>query len=247
MSIKPLRFRILQLTFFFSIFSVTAFAQSPGLGSWNQINVQYTFNKKISLFAEGQLRSVKFYNQYFYLDAKGGINYSFENGLKVALAVGKYNEFQEGGEFLTPLKSDEFRVWTQLISTEKLWNLKVEHRYRAELRFYPFETRHRFRYRLGFSLPFGPKVNGAKPITFALTNEIFMMMETPYFLRNRFSPIIKYRFSKQLSAQAGYMYQFDYKYDAEKGRDFLFLGLIFDFYHKDKPTAELPNLDFLSL
>jgi hypothetical protein len=222
-------------------------AQSPGLGSWNQINVQYTFNKKILLFGETQIRSINFYDHYFYFDAKGGVNYSFDNGLKLALAAGKYNEFQEGGDFLTPMKSDEIRLWAQLISTENLWKVKVEQRYRAELRYFPYETRHRFRYRLGLSYPFGPKINGARPLTVSVSNEVFMMFETPYFIRNRFSPVLKYRFSKNLSAQAGYLYQFDYKYDAEKGRDFLFIGLIFDFYHKDKPTAELTNLDLTDL
>lgn len=246
MTSKLLRLRFLLLVYFI-ILSVSAFAQSPGLGSWNQINVQYTFNKKISLFGEAQLRSINFYDRYYYFDAKAGINYSFGNGLKVALACGKYNEYQEGGDFLTPLKGDEFRLWTQIMTVQNLWKLKVEQRYRAEFRIFPYETRHRFRYRLGLSLPLGPKINGAKPFTLAVTNEIFMMAETPYFIRNRFSPVVKYRFSKQLSAQAGYMYQFDYKYDAEKGRDFLFLGIIFDFYHKEKATAEVPDFEFLGL
>lgn len=247
MSIKHLRLRILRLTLFFSILSVTSFAQSPGLGSWNQINVQYTFNKKIALFGEAQLRSINFYDRYYYFDAKAAIDYSFGNGLKVALGAGKYNEYQEGGDFLTPLKGDEFRLWTQIMTIQNLWKLKVEQRYRAEYRIFPYETRHRFRYRIGLSIPFGPRINGVKPLTLAATNELFMMAETPYFIRNRFSPVIKYRISKSTSLQAGYMYQFDYKYDAEKGRDFLFLGIILDFFHKENTTAEYPDFEFFGL
>ncbi len=41
------------------------------IGSWNIINVKYNVNNQWSLFGEGQLRSLKFYNDFHYYEYNG--------------------------------------------------------------------------------------------------------------------------------------------------------------------------------
>ena len=49
-------------------------AQTIDLGSWNILNIKYNHTEKLSLFAEAQLRSLKFYSDFHYYEYKGGIN-----------------------------------------------------------------------------------------------------------------------------------------------------------------------------
>ncbi len=55
--------------------SESSFSQSVGLGSWNIINVKSDINKRWSVFAEAQLRSLKFYDHFHYHEYKAGLNF----------------------------------------------------------------------------------------------------------------------------------------------------------------------------
>lgn len=99
-----------------------------------------------------------------------------------------YQTYKEGGDFVLPKNNDEFRIWPQVILFQSIGNLKIEQRYRAELRFTSNGYRNRFRYRLGFSYPFGKERNEYKPFQISASNEIFftdkepILKETEYYL-----------------------------------------------------------------
>ena len=69
------------LVLLFSVNSVTA--QNFDLGSWNIINIKYDHNEKWSFFGEGQLRSLKFYDNFHYYEYKGGINFKAHKNLNI--------------------------------------------------------------------------------------------------------------------------------------------------------------------
>jgi hypothetical protein len=220
--------RLMRLVLFVAVLLFVgnlSFGQSSDLGSWNIINIKYKINDKWSVFSEAQLRSLKFYDHFHYYEFKAGVNFQVLPNVNLSLGTGDYNTYKEGGNFITPKNNDELRIWPQVSLTQSIGNLKLEHRYRTELRFTSNGYRNRFRYRLGSSLPFGHEDRGYKPFQLSLSNEIFFTDKEPYFERNRVLISAGIKMSKQISIQIGYLKQFDYKINDETGKDFFQLGL----------------------
>jgi Protein of unknown function (DUF2490) len=207
-------------------------AQSTDFGSWNILHIKYTQTDKLSFFGETQLRSLKFYDNFHYYEYKGGINHKIFDNVLVTMGGGSYQTYKEGGNFLLPKNNDEFRLWPQVTLSQNVGRLKIEQRYRAELRFTSNGYRNRFRYRIGVSVPFGKEKNSFKPYQISLSNELFFTDIEPYFERNRFLLALNYKPKQQVTLQLGYIHQFDYKINDEIGRDFLVLGFYFDLVKK---------------
>lgn len=198
--------------------------QSVGLGSWNILNVKYTLDSQWSIFGEAQLRSLKFYNDFHYYEYKGGLNYKIDKNINLALGLGSYQTYREGGDFVLPKNNDEFRIWPQIILSQSIGKIKIEQRYRAEFRFTSNGYRNRFRYRLGLAYPFGKERNKYQPYQVSVSNEIFFTNKEPYFERNRILLALNYKPSKTTTLQVGYLHQLDYKINDETGRDFFQIG-----------------------
>jgi len=225
--------------------SVSAQFTGSGIGSWNILNFKYTHTPKLSFFGEAQLRSLSFYDQFHYYEVKGGFNYKVLPNLKLSLGAGTYQTFREGGNFVTPKNNDEFRLWPQVILLQDIRQFKLEQRIRTEMRWTSNGYRNRFRYRLAVSHPFGRGEGKSKPFLATISNELFFTDREPYFERNRFQANINYRVAPSTSLQLGYLHQFDYRINDEIGRDFLIVGLYFEFSRvtsgKSRNDAELKD------
>jgi len=216
-------------------------SQTFDLGSWNIINVKFNLEEKWSVFGEAQLRSLKFYNNYHYYEYKGGINYTVNKSVKLALGAGSYQTYREGGNFVLPKNNAEFRLWPQLILFQSIGKFKIEQRYRTELRFTSNGYRNRFRYRIAASYPFGKPRNEYKPFLISASNELFFTDNEPYFERNRLQFAFNFKPSKTTTIQIGYLHQFDYKINDETGRDFLVIGFYAELYRKSSANSETDN------
>lgn len=223
------------------LWSKATIAQTSDLGSWNILNLKHTHTDKLSFFGEAQLRSLKFYKNYHYYEYKGGIDYKVHKNVKLTLGAGSYQTYKEGGDYVLPKNNDEFRIWPQLILFQSIRQLKIEQRYRAELRWTSNGYRNRFRYRLGLSYPFGKERNEYKPYQISASNELFFTDKEPYFERNRLLFAFNYKASKSTTLQIGYLHQFDYKINDETGRDFLVLGFYYDIFRKSISKQENGN------
>jgi hypothetical protein len=221
---------ITTIVFYYSINTITA--QTFDLGSWNILNLKYNHDEKLSFFGEGQMRSLKFYSNFHYYEFKGGINYKVHKNVKLSLGAGSYQTYKEGGDFVLPKNNNEFRIWPQLILFQSINKLKIEQRYRAELRFTSNGYRNRFRYRLGLSYPFGKLRNDYKPFQVSASNELFFTDNEPYFERNRMLLAFNYKPSKATTIQIGYLHQLDYKINDETGRDFFQIGYFIELFRK---------------
>ena len=226
------------ITFYFSLNTMKA--QTFDLGSWNILNLKYNLDEKLSFFGEGQLRSLKFYSEFHYYEYKGGINYKVHKNVKLSLGAGSYQTYKEGSNFLLPKNNDEFRIWPQVILFQSIGKLKIEQRYRAELRFTSNSYRNRFRYRFGVSYSFGKQRKEYQPFQFSASNEIFFTNKEPYFERNRMLIVFNYKPSKATTIQFGYLHQFDYKINDETGRDFFQIGYFIELFRK---TSQNTNID----
>ena len=201
-------------------------------GTWNLINIKYNLNKSFFVTFEGQLRSLGTYTDFHYHEFSQSTNYRFNTNLIGTIGIGKYDTYQEGGNFITPKNNDEIRLWPQLTTFQRFEHITIEHRYRMELRFATNNYRNRYRYRLGVQIPFGKQENGYTPYSIQLNNELFFSENEPYFERNRLQGIFNYKPSIIINIQIGYLYQFDYKIVDETGRSFLILGINFELYKK---------------
>lgn len=224
------RFYLILLVIIFSIKYLSA--QSVDLGSWNILNIKYNCTDKLSLFGEGQIRSLRFYNYFHYYEFKGGINYKIHNSVQLTLGAGSYQTYREVGNFELPKNNDEFRLWPQIILYHEIYKLKIEQRYRTEMRWTSNGFRYRFRYRFGISHPFGKDTKGYKPFQASFSNELFFTDNEPYFERNRIQMTLNYKTTKRSTIQFGYLHQFDYKINDETGRDFLVLGFYYELFGK---------------
>lgn len=223
---------LLLLILFIISYANTAIAQTNDLGSWNILNLKYIHTDKLSFFGEAQLRSLKFFDNFHYYEYKGGINYKVYKNLLLTIGAGSYQTYKEGGDFVLPKNNDEFRIWPQVILFQSVGKLKIEQRYRTELRWTSNGYRNRFRYRLGVSYPFGKERNEYKPYQISASNELFFTDKEPYFERNRLLFALNFKPSKAISLQIGYLHQFDYKINDETGRDFLVVGFYYDIFRK---------------
>jgi len=211
------------------VVAVRLYAQLPDLGSWNIINIKYNHDTVWSAFGEAQLRSLRFYDHFHYYEYKGGINYRYNKHLQFTLAAGSYQTYREGGNFVTPKNNDEFRLWPQVLLNQTIARIRIEQRYRAELRFTSAGYRNRFRYRLGASYTILKRDNTPTKFQITANNEIFLTNREPYFERNRSQVALAYKAGQHTTVQICYLHQFDYRINDETGRDFLVIGWYFDF------------------
>jgi len=152
--------------------------------------------------------------------------------VQLSLGLGSYQTFKEGGNFVLPKNNDEFRIWPQVLLSQSIGKLKIEQRYRIELRFTNVGYRNRFRYRLGLAYPLGKEREGYKPFQINVSNELFFTNKEPYFERNRLLFSFNYKFSATATISVGYLSQFDYKINDETGRDFFQIGYFWEFTRK---------------
>ena len=225
-----MKFRFIQLLFFLPFLAV---AQS-GLGSWNIINVTMKVDSKWSVFAESQLRSLSFYDEFHYYEIKTGFNYKIKPNFSVTSGIGSYNTYSEGGDFEQPMQNKEIRTWFQVNLKNPFDYIVFEHRYRAEQRFTTNGYRNRFRYRLSAIIPLNGKKIESKSFYLSAWNEIFFTDKESFFERNRLFVGGGYQFFENLAIQTGYIHQFDYKINDETGRDFFNIALLYNFNLSNK-------------
>jgi hypothetical protein len=217
-------------------------AQTEGLGSWNILNLQYKWNDRLSGLVEGQVRSLKFYDNFHYYEYKGAVTYKAMSGLRLALGAGRYVTYLPGGDFVTPKANDELRIWPQVAFDASLGRLRLEHRYRWEMRYTSFGYRNRFRFRLGLAYPFGASKSGERPYTISASNELFFSDQEPYFERNRAQVTLNRRITPGVALQLGYLHQFDYRINDEIGRDFLVVGVYLELHRKKEQAPISPEV-----
>jgi hypothetical protein len=230
--------RFTQLIVWITVLGYSFPAQAQ-LGTWNVLSFKTSFNEKWGAFAEGQVRSLKFYDDFHYHELKGGVTYSFDKNFSFAVATGNYDTYQSGGDFVTPRASDEIRLFEQLTMSQVLTRVKFEHRYRAEQRFTKDGYRNRFRYRFQTVIPINRNKVEPKSWFINTSGEIFFRDTPQYFERLRTFAGLGYQFSRTHTLMLGYMHQFDYQLVDETGADFLYISFLFDLHRNKNRNREI--------
>ena len=227
--IPAFRFAKIALICFLNLHVLQAQSDLDHLGTWNILNVRLKLTQRWSLFAEPQLRSLRFYDHFHYYEIKGGVQFNLNPNFSFLAGFGDYHTYQEGGNFVEPQLNDEFRSWLQITMSQQLHRFKFEHRYRAEQRWPSSGYRNRFRYRLNAVFALGDKKLTPGDWYLTASDEIFFTDRAPYFERNRFFMGAGYLVSDRLTLQACWMKQFDYRINDETGRNFLQISVLTEF------------------
>jgi len=72
-------------------FSMVFSQNESKIGSWNILNVTMKINPKWSIFSEGQIRSLSFYDEFHYYELKVGATYKIKPNFSVTTGIGDYN------------------------------------------------------------------------------------------------------------------------------------------------------------
>lgn len=241
--LTPFHFKRFNLLIFFLAIVFQTQSQTD-LGSWNIFSAKASFSERWGGFLEGQVRSLKFYDNFHYHEIKGGLTYALDKNFSFAVAGGKYDTYLEGGNFVTPRASDEVRLFEQMTMSQYVHRIKFEHRYRAEQRFTKIGYRNRFRYRLQAILPISKAKIQPNSWYLSVSGEVFFTDTPAYFERIRLYTGIGYQVSKTFGLQAGYLHQFDYRLIDETGKDFLQLSFLWDLkFHKNEQERLPTQID----
>ncbi|TGE23961.1 DUF2490 domain-containing protein [Hymenobacter aquaticus] len=191
-----------------------AHAQTPGTwGNWyiGTVVLPGSVEKKWGGYVEVQARSDGLFRQYFYNELKGGVSYDLDKNFTVLLGTGRYSTFDEPGP-----RTLEKRLWQQLVLSQYMDRLKIEHRYRVEQRWLHYQAedstafRQRLRYRLNAFLPLNHKTVTEKTVFLSVYDEVFLNPRGPVFERNRFYTGLGYQFNRHLNVQLGWVRQANY-------------------------------------
>jgi hypothetical protein len=205
-------------------------SQNKRLGTFQLLNADYYLTPKWNLWFEQQLRADKFFNDFYYYELKGGINYKVQKDFSILLGVGKYDTYSHGGNFKSPTAIQEFRLWEQFNLTNQISRIKLEHRYRIEQRFRTDGYRNRFRYRINALVPINKQQLQNGTFYTTISNEVFLREKERFFERNRFIWAVGYQFAKQFSLQLGWARQYDYSTAGVGSKqDFLHTSFLFHF------------------
>ena len=195
--------------------STAACAQTSGpWGNWyiGTVALPGSVEQKWGGYVEVQARSNALLRQYFYNELKGGLSYDLDKNFTVLLGGGRYATFGEPGPV-----SVEKRLWQQLVLSQYMSRLRIEHRYRVEQRWLTYRAedstafRQRLRYRLNAFLPLTHPTITGNTVFLSVYDELFLNPRGPVFERNRLYAGVGYQLNTHLNVQLGWLRQANYR------------------------------------
>jgi len=174
-------------------------------GSWFQYFGMNKISDKWSIHTEAQFRYYETTSNFNQMLLRTGANYHIADNAIATLGYAYIDTDPSFEEINRINEISEHRIFQQFLLYNKVWEFKLEHRYRLEQRFIDFgairgeETQHRARYRLQLTLPLTD--------TFFLNfyDEIFINFQENLFDQNRAYAALGVHLTENSSIQIGYL------------------------------------------
>ncbi len=197
--------RTFFLAFLLSLSSACLFAQP---GAWLMYFGSNKITDRFQIHTDIQLRNREIVGNTDQLLLRTGLKTKLTTNLTSIVGYALINYYPATDPKLPSLQN-EHRLWQELNTKQRIGRMNIEHRYRAEERFFSLQSswKWRFRYRVYLALPLNNKE--MDPGTFFLStyDEIFINRLAPQFSQNRLYFAAGYVLNKDLSFQAGYLFQ----------------------------------------
>lgn len=203
------------------LFFTALFSQNPTeeIGTWNLIAGNHQVTEKLSIPTVGIIQTYDLYKKFHFGFFRTGLTYKVTDKINATLGYG-YLHLQpydlENGSILR-----RHIIYEELNLKSNYKKLNIFHRYRFESNFDTkanvHSTNQRMRYRLRLTHPIYKKLYAA------ISDEILLTFNEPYFNQNRFNAGFGYVFNPNLKMELGY---FKIHF-ASKNYDRIRLALIF--------------------
>ncbi|VAW20374.1 hypothetical protein MNBD_BACTEROID04-1523 [hydrothermal vent metagenome] len=198
---------IKRISLILLILPFTLLAQQEEVGNWLMYFGTNKISDKYSIHTEIQYRNYTITpNNTEQLLLRTGLNYHFSKRATVTAGYAYIPSYVYESEQKSP-ETEEHRIWQQFILTNKIGNVKFEHRYRIEQRWVNQDYRNRLRYRLMLFVPLNKPVIEEGSLFLGLYDEIFINTKETFFDRNRLYGALGYQYNKATSLQVGMMHQ----------------------------------------
>lgn len=204
-------------------------SQSPEhLSSFLMTSGTYKFSPRWIAYAELQARSVEKFQTIDYYELKGGAGYSINDRNQAFAGIGRYATYKEKS-----LSQEELRLWLQYTFSHYISRIDLDHRVRAEQRFFHFPktgektTDQRYRYRLSATVPINKKRVVSRTFFVNAFEEVFFGPHENAFKRNRIYAGAGYQFNRSVGMIAGYLWQRELSPSGNRSLHFVQLGLNF--------------------
>lgn len=210
MNITKSRFLLLLS---FTLFYVSACAQSIENTGWIFLTHTQKISKKFKALADVQVRSADKLIHFETLLLRGAIGYNLNDNNSVAFGYAYKGDWTtENGK---SMYSPENRIYEQYLFETKIKRTQFTFRLRQEQRFIKDTGRYQFSQRsralLGFQIPIVANADFSKGLYATIQDEIFVnshhkeKVNNSFFDQNRPFVSIGYRWSKKIDVEIGYM------------------------------------------
>lgn len=213
--------------------SVNAFAQNSNVGNWLIYFGNQSISKRVNWHNEVQYRNYNAIGDLEQLLLRTGIGYNLTEKNNNILAGYGFIKSQPYHSITNEkLDINEHRLFQQYIYKHRLSRVFLQHRLRAEQRFFDNDFRTRYRYFLALNMPLNKSTIEKNALYVSVYNEVFINGNTnTQYDRNRLFGALGFQFSKSLKIELGVMSQIYAKTNRTQFQIVLFNNLPF---YKDK-------------
>jgi hypothetical protein len=190
-----------------SLFTNSLLAQNATIGNWLAYMGNQSIGKGFNVHNEIQYRNYNLLGDLQQLLVRAGIGYNItenNNNLLLGYAFIHSQKYVDTDE---KEGSNEHRIFQQFITRQQFGRVFLQHRYRLEERFLTDDFQLRGRYALGIQIPFNKKTIEQGAVYLALSNELFINLQSPLFDRNRLYGGVGYTIRKDVRIELGMMNQ----------------------------------------
>lgn len=222
----------LALFAFIALDSEFSAQNNPGehISGFNMVSFTYKLNSPAFAYLELQTRSIEDYSKVDYYEIKGGLGYNFKGGHQPFIGIGRYATYKN-----SLIYQEELRLWLQYIYSQNLGRFKIDHRLRAEKRFFHASQTgkdtqdERYRYRMNITAPLNQEKMKKGAVFATVFNEIFIGPNEPTLKRNRVFGGLGYQFSQNMNSIVGYMFQREFSQTPIRNLHFFYASANFSF------------------
>lgn len=204
----------------FVVFGLIGHAQTTiddQLHGWVVYQGNHKLNEQWDLHTEYQWRRADGFADWQQSLARVGLDYKLNPNCTVTGGYAWVVSYPYGSQPIAN-RTNENRVWQQVILKQPIGNLQVQHRYRLEQRWIDTQFKQRMRYRVQVLIPLQKSFVDKKQGVFLNVNdEVFLGFGNGIgkniLDQNRCIGAVGYQFNKDFSMQIGYLNQFVIKSD----------------------------------
>lgn len=184
---------------------------------WLVYQGNHHMGTKFDLHTEYQWRRADGFADWQQSLTRIGLDYKLNPSVTVSGGYGWILTYPYGSQPIAN-RTNENRLWQQVILKQPIGNFQVQHRYRLEQRWIDNQFKQRMRYRAQVLIPLQKSfVDKKQGLFLNLNDEVFLGFGSGIgkniLDQNRFIGAVGYQFNKDFSMQMGYLNQFVIKSD----------------------------------